>query len=348
MKKFAFFLPQFHEIKENDLWWENGFTEWTHVKRAKPLFNGHKQPVVPLNNNYYNLLDKNTVVWQTELQKKYKIDGLIYYHYYFNGKKLLEKPAENLLRWKDIDQKFFFCWANHTWYRSDEKVKRKVLMEQSYGSKEDWKIHFEYLSEFFLDNRYEKKDNKPLFMIYDPNFSQKEDMLCFFDEQCKQLGFDGICIIEMCKTKLLNEIDEFEKNMSSISQFCFVGEPAASISERSIFRKFSDKLIKWIFSGPIIYDGNKVLKIRDNLFFDNILQGILFEWDNTPRHGKHGYVITPLSKEIFFSYMDSLKDDEYVFLYAWNEWAEGMVLEPTEKNRYKYLEWILEWTNQNM
>ena len=133
MKKFAFFLPQFHEIPENDKWWGKGFTEWTNVKNARSLFKGHVQPKHPLNDNYYNLLDKSTVEWQTKLMNQYGIDGFIYYHYYFTGKLLLEKPAENLLKWKDIPQNFFFCWANHTWNRSWEG-KTDILLEQKYGT----------------------------------------------------------------------------------------------------------------------------------------------------------------------------------------------------------------------
>ena len=104
MKIFSFFLPQFHSIPENDDWWGKGFTEWTNVKSAKPLYYGHEQPQVPLNDNYYNLLKRETVEWQTKLMHEYHLDGMIYYHYYFKGKMLLEKPAENLLKWKDINQ----------------------------------------------------------------------------------------------------------------------------------------------------------------------------------------------------------------------------------------------------
>ena len=112
MKKFAIFLPQFHEIEENNKWWGKGFTEWTNVRNAKPLYKGHEQPKQPLNGDYYNLLEKETVRKQTQLLNEYGLDGFVYYHYYFCGKKIMEKPAENLLKWKDIDQKFFFCWAN--------------------------------------------------------------------------------------------------------------------------------------------------------------------------------------------------------------------------------------------
>ena len=144
MKKFAFYLPQFHEIEDNNRWWGKGFTEWTHVRQARPLYKGHIQPIKPFNNNYYNLLEKQTVEWQNDLMHKYKIDGLIYYHYYFCGKTLLEKPAENLLKWKEIDQPFFFCWANHTWYKAKNKT-RKALIEQQYGNEKDWANHFSYL-----------------------------------------------------------------------------------------------------------------------------------------------------------------------------------------------------------
>ena len=194
MKKFAFFLPQFHEIEENNLWWGKGFTEWTNVKKAKPFYKGHALEK-PLNNNYYNLLEKATVEWQTELMKKYCVDGLIYYHYWFEGKMLMEKPAENLLNWKDIDQRFFFCWANHTFSRGGHRS-REILIEQTYGDKEDWKKHFEYLLPFFKDERYQKENNKPLFMIFISDFAEKEKMFKYFDQKCKENGFDGICLIE--------------------------------------------------------------------------------------------------------------------------------------------------------
>ena len=161
MRWFAFYLPQFHETKENNEWWGKGFTEWTHVNGAKSLYKGHRQPIAPLDKNYYDLMNKESVEWQTSLMHQYGVDGLVYYHYYFRGQKLLEKPAENLLKWTDIDQPFFFCWANHTWYQAINGVK-KVLREQTYGTQEDWDDHFQYLLPFFRDDRYEKIDNKPV------------------------------------------------------------------------------------------------------------------------------------------------------------------------------------------
>ena len=197
MKIFALYLPQYHEIAENDEWWGKGFTEWVNVKKAIPLYKGHLQPKHPMNENYYNLMDKKTVKWQTYIMHKYGLSGMIYYHYYFNGHLLLEKPAENLLKWTDIEQPFFFCWANHTWNRAWRGTK-EVLQEQTYGEEEDWEKHFQYLLPFFMDRRYEKIDNKPVFMLYDCSIKEKDAMFAAFDKWCRNAGFSGIHIIEEC------------------------------------------------------------------------------------------------------------------------------------------------------
>jgi len=359
MRWFALYLPQFHEVEENNRWWGKGFTEWFHVNGAKPLYKGHRQPIAPLDNNYYNLMDKATVQWQTNLMKQYGIHGFIYYHYYFQGKKLLEKPAENLLKWTDIDQPFFFCWANHTWYQAT-KNQKKVLLEQTYGTKEDWQAHFDYLLPFFQDSRYEKKDNKPVFMIFAPNFPEKHQMMQFFDECCKNAGFDGIYVIETFVNSYQPEnFSKFQESLSAQTKQTYIREPSVSTlllkrkrnrSLRGIYDKVCQEfakrdLLRWVlrYNGDELYD----VMLKESPRGENLCHGVFFSWDNTPRHSYRGYVIEPPTKEKFMRYADSLKEEPYGIINAWNEWAEGMVLEPTTHDGYKYLEWIKEWNEQN-
>lgn len=345
IRKFAFFLPQFHEIKENNEWWGNGFTEWVNVKNAKPLFKNHLQPKIPID-GYYNLLDKETVISQTNLMNKYCIDGLIYYHYYFKGRKLLEKPAENLLKWKDINQHFFFCWANHSWKKTWNGT-NKMLMEQEYGDENDWENHFNYLLDFFKDNRYEKIDNKPVLMIYNPNYPILKEIFNFFNKKCIENGFNGIIII--------NSNNNYIKDDYNYESYTFFREPTYCTSLylnhnpirviNRVKRFLSEHGVNVIRR----YNGNKLINIacKKMIKSEKIIHGLFFEWDNTPRHSYRGYIISPISKESFIKYMNLIKDEKYVFINAWNEWSEGMMLEGTNENGYKYLEWIKEWSNDN-
>ncbi|WP_423217195.1 glycoside hydrolase family 99-like domain-containing protein [Streptococcus equinus] len=348
MKKYAFYLPQFHRIPENDMWWGEGFTEWTNVKKANPLFRNHKQPKAPLNNNYYVLDNPEVLKWQADLANSYGIDGMIFYHYYFCGKKLLERPAEILLKNKDIPMNFFFCWANHSWFRSWEGSK-ELLLEQKYGKREDWEKHFLYLLPFFKDNRYLKIDNKPVFMLFKTDFEEKDDYIDYLNERCVDFGFSGIEIIET-----INSIEKLNKNDND--NIKFIREPDTSVNlfrkEKIIFRfknKIGKIMRKLSYNYVEKYDGNNIFReaINFNGKERNIIRGLCFEWDNTPRHGLRGYLITPPSKENFMAYMDSIKDSDFLFINAWNEWCEGMILEPTEENGYKYLEWLKEWSEKN-
>ena len=166
MKVIAFYLPQFHTIPENDEWWGKGFTEWTNVKAAKPLFEGHVQPRIPLNNNYYNLLDDEVMEWQVELARQYGVYGFCFYHYWFDGHMLLEKPMENMLNSDKINFPYCICWANENWtnaWTANGDV--KTLIKQTYGDREEWERHFSYLLDFFKDKNYIKENNKPLFVL---------------------------------------------------------------------------------------------------------------------------------------------------------------------------------------
>lgn len=349
MKKYAFYLPQFHVIPENDMWWGKGFTEWTNVKKAKPLYKDHNQPKKPLNDYYYSLDDVETLKWQAELANRYCIDGMIFYHYYFCGKKLLEKPAELLLSHQEIPMNFFFCWANHSWIKSWEGS-QELLIEQSYGSRYDWENHFQYLLSFFKDDRYLKINGKPVFMIFKPDFEEQNEYVEYLNKRCFDSGFKGILMIETRDS--LHSISEATNNL------CFLREPTTSLNiyrkapahfVHRVWNKFMKSLRKISYNYVEVFDGDEIFnyslkKIKEN---SNVIRGLFFEWDNTPRHSYRGYVITPISKQTFMRYMDSIRDNEFLFINAWNEWAEGMMLEPTQHEGYKYLQWIKEWSELN-
>lgn len=349
MKFFAYYLPQYYETEYNNEWWGQGFTEWTHVANAAPLYKKHDQPQIPFDNNYYNLLDKATVEWQTNLMKEYKVDGLIYYHYFSGGQLLLEKPAENLLKYKNIDQPFFFCWANHNWYKAT-KEKKTLLMEQVYGDKEMWEQHFQYLLPFFQDARYEKMNNKPLFMIFNAGFAECTSIIDYFNKRCLENGFDGIVPIFTVSDK--KQYNKFSKEITG-DYYIHLRQPGYWLNSYKhtiggLVKVLCKRCAKFLGRDKIRY----VEKYKGNTLFrqarkdpqgKNIIRGLFCSWDNTPRHSYRGYIILPPNKQVFKDYLKSIEDDEYVFFNAWNEWAEGMMLEPTESNGYKYLSWIKEW-----
>lgn len=182
MKLISFYLPQFHEIPENNDAWGNGFTEWTNVKKAQSLYLGHYQPRIPLHNNYYNLLNVHTMEWQDRLARKVGIYGFCFYHYWFNGRLVLEKPVENWLKDKKIKTNFCFAWANEPWTKTWHGAggNKEILIPQTYGGQEEWKAHYNYFRKFFMDIRYIKVQNRPMLLIYKlKNISNFNKMISF-------------------------------------------------------------------------------------------------------------------------------------------------------------------------
>ena len=339
-KIFALYLPQYHAIAENDKWWGEGFTEWTNVKKARPLFKNHNQPRVPLNDNYYNLLDDKTFKWQTDIAKQYGIDGFCIYHYWFNGKLLLEKPAENYLANKDLDFPFFFSWANEPWTRAWDGQKNNILIDQHYGGKEDIERHFDYLLPFFLDKRYYKINNKPIFVIYRANsISYFEEMVKTWNDLAIENGLKGVYFIE--------SLSQFQNDkISASTNACFHFEPMWS-NQNNILDGIIMQ-IKSIISLPIKRPYKKSIKniTKKEKLSSTRFAGFFVDWDNTPRREKDGFVHTNTSVEIFEKYFEKLLikmakcDCPFVFINAWNEWGEGAYLEPDTKNNYGFLESI--------
>lgn len=343
-KIIAYYLPQFYETEYNNQWWGKGFTEWVHVRNAKPLFDGHVQPRKPLNDNYYNLLDKNIVEWQTELANNYGIDGFAYYHYWFEGKLLLEKPAENLLKWKEIQQNFFFFWANHTWYQADNGKKR-VLLEQKDGGKDDWIEHYKYMRQFFIDDRYIKINNKPVIGIYNMKmFCNPNSMIDEWNKLAKNDGFDGVFVIE-------NKVKENENICCSKADAIVERQPLIALNKynlkfyKRVFRKIK-KIISPIPKKPQIIDYEIIANLEKNYVSKSEKKeyyGCSVGWDNTPRHNKYGQVFSNNTPLIFEDTITELLEksekqgNEFLFINAWNEWAEGMYLEPDTDSGYEFL-----------
>ncbi|HCJ08070.1 MAG TPA: methyltransferase type 11 [Lachnospiraceae bacterium] len=343
-KIIAYYLPQFYETEYNNKWWGKGFTEWVRVKNAKPLYENHNQPKIPLNHNYYNLLDKHTVEWQTELAKNYGIDGFAYYHYWFEGNLLLEKPAENLLKWKDINQNFFFFWANHTWYQANNG-KKKVLIEQVDGGEKDWKRHYQYMRKFFLDNRYIKINNKPVIGIYNmSSLVNPDSMIDLWNVMARNDGFDGVFIIE-------NKVKKNAHSQCKKSDAIVARQPLIALNEinlkfyKRVIRKIKSVLIP-IPKKPQVIDYNKIAQLERDYETHSLKTeylGCSVGWDNTPRHSNYGQVFCNSDANVFQKTVLELleksqkNNNEFLFINAWNEWAEGMYLEPDEENEYDFL-----------
>ena len=367
-KVIALYLPQYHEIPENNAWWGEGFTEWTNVKQAKKLFSWHIQPKKPLNEYYYDLMNKETVKWQTDLAQKYGVDGFCYFHYYFNGRKILEKPAENFLHWKDIEHKFCFFWANVSWQRTwknnfnqhqyitswapevEEGIgDNKILLEQTYGSSEDWISHFEYLLQFFKDDRYIKKDNKPVFFIYKINsIDCAKDMFALWNQKAMENGFDGIHLISVNEEPIdvpqIEAIAHYGFHKASRSGwFAGIGQRIVNRVRHKVSETFNINDLKTdVCDYKTMW--KKMISVEPYGNLPNY-PGAFVNYDDTPRKGVDGFVIKNSSPAIFGKYMKiqlertkKIYKSEFLLLDAWNEWGEGNYLEPDEENGYAFLE----------
>lgn len=349
VKIIAFHLPQYHQIPENDAWWGEGFTEWTNVKKAIPLFAGHQQPKKPLDGFYYDMTDHAARVWQANLAQKYGIYGFCYYHYWFDGKLLLEKPLEALLREKDIGLPFCLCWANEPWARTWDGKGNQILIEQRYGKEAEWLDHFSYLEPFLRDSRYIRINNKPVIVIYrSSSIKCYDEMMQCWREEGRKRGIGELYIID--------ENNSFQNHYETAgSDAVLYLEPMYTIQYgRSVWEKVIQR-IKSRTKG-LRYQNNIHYYNYDELW-RNILRrkengsktaypGAFVGWDNTPRKGKRGVVIEGATPEKFQQYMQRQMEhakqagSEYLFLNAWNEWAEGTYLEPDEDHSYQYLEAI--------
>lgn len=341
MKIIALYLPQYHQIEENDLWWGKGYTEWTSLKRGKKLIKGQYQPRIPQNNNYYDLSDIEVMKWQVQLAKEHGIYGFCFYHYWFNGKLLLQKPIEQYLKHTEIDFPYYLCWANEQWTTIWEGEKNpRVLASQDYSDKRDVDQHFRYMLPFFQDSRYMKKDNKPILSIYNPIAIAPQHlkyMITRWNVLAQQEGFDGISFIYLCAESMcfMNEkhrqyfdygveyepsyVEYLEYNKKAgrkkyerswlltkiLKRFPFVRSIKRKLfgQNHSSSTELNNQPIKIIKD----YDEEwkKILTIKHQDYTKYIPGGFV-DWDNTPRRGRLGKVILGATPAKFEKYFEQL------------------------------------------
>lgn len=352
-KILAYYLPQFHAIPENDEWWGKGFTEWTNVKKSKPLFKGHYQPRIPLDNNYYDLSCVETMAWQANLASENGVDGFVFYHYWFNGKLLLEKPLQNLLDTPEINMPFCLSWANEPWTRAWDGKTKDILIEQKYGAIAEWEEHFEYLLKAFKDRRYIKTESGlPILLIYRAeNICNFDEMISYWRKRILEEGFKGLHVV----ATNTGFIDEFSvSNYDKRVDF----EPFATFSRnrtvinrlKSGFKTRAFKVINKYSRTSVHYSTQEYSEVWGYIINkkndEHSYPGAFVDWDNSARKGFKGMVFNGFSSEKFGTYFSAqyekaLKNkQEFLFINAWNEWAEGTYLEPDEKNGLTVLDSI--------
>ena len=351
VKIIAAYLPQYHEIPENNKWWGKGYTDWVAVKKSKPLYEGHKQPRIPLDENYYDLSDTDAIRWQAKLAKKYGVYGFGIYHYWFSDEQqLLTKPAELILENRDIDINFCFIWDNNSWvnktwknvkftnqwapqFEKNNKSDSGILAELKYGDEKSWDIHYAYLKKFFDDPRYIKDDGRPIFGIFQPTNDRETllKMCSYMHELAQKDGYPGILFISAA-TFSRKKIDlEFRYEPFNVCS------PLDYIRRKTMLKKdlkeydYDQVWKKILFNAKYLKSGSTIY-------------GGFVRYDDSPRRGDKANIITGESPQKFCNYLKQLlklskkQGKKYIYLTAWNEWGEGAYLEPDEDSGYEYLE----------
>lgn len=346
MKILSLYLPAYHQIKENDEWWGEGFTEWDNVKQASKLYKEHMQPMIPLNNNYYDLSKKEDIEKQIKIANKYKVSGFIFYHYWLDTNRLiLEKPAEILRNEIKSKIEYCFCWANHSWFTTWHGKESKILLEQKYQGKEDWIEHIKYLEKFFQDDRYIKINGRPMLYIYNPNeIPNYNEMIDTWNEYLNRKGYENIYVVEYIFTK---NPKLYSIKSDAVMEFEPLYTTRFDVSNFNKFKRLICKKLKITDFQDYNKLWNKNIRRKRRYNGKRIIKSCFVGWDNSPRKGKNSMIVKNCSPENFGYNLNKLinnnrkdTDNEILVINAWNEWGEGAMLEPTEKYKYEYLEKI--------
>ena len=328
----AYYLPQYHPFPENDEWWGKGFTEWTNVAKAKKLFPGHYQPHIPADLGFYDLRVPEVRKAQAELAREAGVDCFCYWHYWFNGHKMMERPFEEVVKSGEPDFPFCLSWANHSWYAKtwNKDIPDKLLIEQTYGGIKEYTEHFNYLLPAFKDKRYQRKDGKLVFGIYDPfGFKDVKTFMDTWNQLAKENGLEGFHFF--AHTFKDNKVEELQEiGFSTVfMDYTFV--------RKSLGRWLGWLLLKLHLAPQIMpyqdYVNTYLACYKDK---PGISPQILCSWDHTPRSGMRGYLFYGSTPEAFGKFVDRLlnkmkkhnSQSPFVMIKSWNEWGEGNYLEP--------------------
>ena len=353
----AFYLPQFHEIPENNEWWGEGFTEWTNVKRAKPLFKGHVQPKVPGELGYYNLLDPAVRERQAQLAREAGIEGFCYWHYWFgNGRQLLERPFNEVLASGKPDFPFCLGWANHSWSRKTWNVYQKqgseMLMEQTYPGDDDIIAHFHNVLPAFKDHRYITVDGKPLFLVWSamslPDPAHFKDI---WNRLAQENGLKGIHFVGLRGGPNKSILDPFEVGYDAICHENFYNAELKT----SWFKTYLFTKIHRFLTSKFLLRRYKYSEFVKHYFTEvdkqsNVYPTIIANYDHSPRSAKKAVIFYGSTPELFKKHLQQAldiirnKEQEHriLFLRSWNEWGEGNYVEPDAEYGTQYLEVIKE------
>lgn len=364
----AFYLPQFHPVKENDEMWGKGFTEWTNVAKAKPLYKGHNQPQIPADLGFYDLRVPEVREEQADMARLYGVEGFCYWHYWFgNGKRILERPFNEVVESGKPDYPFCLGWANHswsnkTWQKAGHFTNDVTFLKQTYPGDDDYTLHFNTILPVFKDHRYITVDGKPLFLIFDPEaIPNAAHYIELWQRLAKDNGLEGIHFVarvsSMGKLSMGNRAvkDESHERFQKYLNMGFGG--INSDTQRYAETKvagFTKKAVRAVIrkfvgcSTAIRYDYNAIMKNFHNEEEKRecVYPQIIPRLDRTPRSGKDARIYNNSTPEKFAKAIDDalklVEDKEHehriIFLQAWNEWGEGNYMEPDLKFGRGYLE----------
>lgn len=348
VRAIALYLPQFHPIPENDAWWGKGFTEWTNTAKAKPLFRGHYQPHVPADLGFYDLRVPETRMQQAEMARRFGIEGFCYYHYWFGGKRILERPFNEVLASGSPDFPFCLCWANETWTGVWHGAPKHTLIEQTYPGEEDHRAHFTTLLPAFRDPRHIRVNGRPIFLVYRPlEIPDGAATLRLWRRLAEEAGLAGLHLVACTHT---NAEIPTELGFDASMVVPHMKERPWPKDWRAPIARLRQSLnyrlgIPHIFAFSDLIKQNMPRR-RRNLHYPCLIHA----WDNTPRSGKLGVVYTDPDPSYFRQQLHAAiaatehqaPDERIVFLKSWNEWAEGNHLEPDLRYGTRYLEVLAE------